>query len=69
MEGSEKLTEAEGEGTGGDYAFMLSVRQGKDGGIFFARRRRKTVCTCEVRLRSLCLCAAQCAGASHHSDR
>jgi hypothetical protein len=29
MEGSEKLTEAEEEGTGGDYAFMPSVRQGR----------------------------------------
>jgi hypothetical protein len=45
MEGSEKLTEAEEEeGTGGDYAFMLSVsvRQGKDGGIFFCEEKKKT---------------------------
>jgi hypothetical protein len=41
MEGSEKLTEAEEEGTGGDYAFMLSGRQGKDGGIFFCEVKKK----------------------------
>jgi hypothetical protein len=41
MEGSEKLTEAEEEGTGGDYAFMLSARHGKDDGVFFCEEKKK----------------------------